>query len=521
MQTFKWGQKALRDPAQGIFCGLEFDLMWRQGKIKDGETVAIEMLPGVFKGQEALFTRRFWNAVITAPNGDVMLDYSGNPKYPFNESDPFWQGMGLPTTYIGSDGVKRNLLRYSATYGGKGGMLLGEGMTKIIGGAHRIRISGDTAGTVYGNVTGILLNWPGGKLWLENCDIDRNDDGVRSDLIWYYEKDCNFELNGSGDGQSHAKYINADVAFVDGGNSFNTRVGHNGKWLTNLLVLRNHRNNNSAAQNGDSYDHDVNGGLVYIIGGEITDVEGDSNEYHMVMHNTIRRPLGPHGVYAFGVKQKSLLNTAGDFIAIDNTAKVFTDYATYDYHKAPLLLDASGNPVPMPVEAMIDGCDGQYAATKANYKKKNWNVNKPGINVLQDVLSNNRLVQADDPAAAQAYAHVDWEKVRQCGKIGTMLADLRDHPVTPELLDALVTEVHAEMDQWSYPVGATPAPQEDPAMIAELQAQVADLTAQINTLTTQAAADVKVAQDALVANQAVLTALIAAIQAAVAAAQPG
>lgn len=481
-QTFKLSTQARRNPSQNTYMGIEFDALFRNGIIAPGERVAIQVLDDTYHGVDALFARRGWDADITNPFGPCVFDcLHSNPAFPSN-LHPIWNSLLQANGQVWPS-AKRG---FNASYGAKGMWIVGEGLTNINSVNADMQLNGYSVGTSYGNLAAILGNWAG-KLAVKGVRFNNSDNGVRGAFDWYREENCTFERNGSGDGQTHNKYLDVKVVVMLGGISRDAKVGHNNKLISWLAIIDGQDNRNTVTVQGPSFDYDFNGGLVFLRSCQVYDLQGDSNQSVMIAMNTVRKPFGPHGLFLDDNKLVANLAYRGSYLLINNKAVLWSASPTWDYHTAPQLKNADGSDVWMPIDVWVKGNDAQYLNTALNYAHNNWNIpTNNGINQIVDPLTNNRLIAMSDPLAANDATTRNNAALALLGSLQSTIAAKVAADYTENFMDQLVTDITALRAAWTYPVpGTVLTPEDDEAMYKDLYdaAQAALATAQASLVT--------------------------------------
>jgi hypothetical protein len=500
-QSLKWVAQARRDPALGYFPGFEFDVLARNKIIGQNGRETVTILDPYLTGRDCLFAKLpGWDVDIVAPS-PIVLDAQGqHPAYPSN-LDPVWSQF-----LTNGKQYPKALRGYSGTEGAKAMIFLSGGTTRLLGGKN-FRITGYEQGTPNGNLCGIYGLTDDTKLWAD-CQIDLCDDGVRGHFAWaYFGPDALLTKNGSGDGQSHGAYIEATVAVVDGGQAIDNKIGHGWKWLTELLHVRKERSHNTLTTNGQSYDHDVSGGMALFEDDELYDLP-DTNGYvntgTMVNFSTARKPNKWHALVFAGVKTVANVPVRGQFFRVQNPTPVFNPAdPNGNYHTAPLMTNSDGSPVNMPVLVLVDGCDGQYAPGKISYITNNWLVpNNNGITLVQPIKPNNTLRQI---GPTDTVTRVDKAKLASVHPLLAKLANIGTY--TEAKLDDLVSDMIGYRKALTYPVAdakpRSPLPpiqpplpaDEDEAVIEEQRVIIAQLTKQIEDDAVANAAALKAVSD--------------------------
>lgn len=489
MTVLKLVSKADRDPALGQFCGPEFQVRRNMGLIPSTGDVPIIAKGGVIAGIDAHIAVHGWNPVITFPE-DTLLDFTpqpgdyngwsvGFPRY----SNPWWDAA-MKAAY-----PKNSDRDYNAGYGGKGGEIVELGRIKLIGTTGRWRIKSFTQGQ-YGNVAGILGQPPGkdaagnylpsaAKVWLENGDIEGCDNGARGDFVWFHERGVKYVKDGSGTGQTHARYIKAQVFVSSDCSSEGTKVGHDYKLRSYGLSAIYRPKFPLNAAGGDSYRIGADGGMVFLVEGDVSDGPGDSNAYTMFRFSVNRDPWGPHVWAMFAVRADANLSVKGNFLSIDDPANAFipvnalgeggSAWNNGGWKTAQQLVDVNGNKVWMPITIIADGCDFLSNSNASSYSKsltKDGMLIVPAGHAINLLPGNNRNISRDDPAAATPATHLDLSKLDAFDRVGAIVkAGVDPAYWTDETLDAAVALVNDMRAKWEYPKGAVPAPTPVPPII--------------------------------------------------------
>lgn len=342
-------------------------------------------------------------------------------------------------------------------------------------------------GTVngYGNMGGVYKFGPGNLQFegkIRNCDdglrLTNDDPGV---TLFKGEIDgC-----GAGTGQEHNIYSHGTAFFGIGAKSRNARVGHNFKILDGLCVLWNCDGTDDDGVKRSSYCVDANGGQHYWLGSKFNKVPGSSNTSVMTSFLTDRMGQGPHHLVISGCTGIANLNIQGQGIRARNDAR---DPAAADWRTAPNI-----------DHHILDGFIGrnlwEYLAGKLNYGK-NW-YTLPAINCIIR-RGTDQLIAIGSPTSPPA---IDWAEVSRFA-IGADLRKLDPDKITlPDCVRlAQISELNRKAYVWPPAIPKPPAyvpaalidappPEEDPAVIQQLQDALAAANASITALSQQIAAN--------------------------------